>query len=71
MSVTDAIQLPQSSMVSNTSNLLFYDPLLRNTVWIWKVPKPIPNASKPCFLLTAKATGDTGAGISWWVKLTP
>ena len=64
-------QLPQSSMVSNPNNLLFYDPLLKNTVWIWKVPKPIPNASKPCFLLTAKATGDTGAGISWWVKLTP
>ena len=65
------IQLPQSSMVSNPNNLLFFDSALRNTVWIWKVPKPIPNASKPCFVLTAKATGDTGAGISWWVKLTP
>jgi hypothetical protein len=64
-------QLRQSSMVNSPSNLFFFDSRSNNYVWIYKSPKPIPNAARPCFLLNAKAVGDTGPGISWWVKLTP
>ena len=34
-----------------------------------KSPKPIPTPSKPCYQLTVRATGDSGPGLTWWVKL--
>jgi hypothetical protein len=64
--------LPPGNMLQPTENIFFFDPFfLRAHWWIWQSPSPIPQPEQPCYRLTAKAPGDTGPGISWWVKLVP
>ena len=63
--------LQSSNMATSTPNgLFFYEQIFDNFWWLWKSPKPIPTPSKPCYQLTVRANGDSGPGLTWWVKLT-